>query len=125
MIHMKKHNFNLDICPMCGGEATLHTWVFNGYSYANIRCANCDLTTRNRTDNKGDGSYIFKAVEDWNTRYVPPVDTDDTNTDDVEAPDSGNSETIEPEVTEPETTEPETDGSEESAGTDETEEVTE
>lgn len=56
-------------CPFCGGKANLHTTVRNRfYVSAYIMCDKCGSSSRYFDDNENDGTFIFKAIKEWNMR---------------------------------------------------------
>lgn len=62
---------NLKLCPFCGGEGKLYTFVSDGIpkrSAANVYCKKCSAKAAIFEDSEHDGKYIFKAVEAWNRR---------------------------------------------------------
>lgn len=57
-------------CPFCGGEAKIKTSVSYYKSYAWGECVKCKASTKSIYDIDNDGSFVFKAIEEWNRRVT-------------------------------------------------------
>lgn len=58
-------------CPFCNGKAKLVTYVTisNGAKCAAYcKCEKCEARTAPCADLRGDGRFIFEAIDDWNGR---------------------------------------------------------
>ena len=55
-------------CPFCGGKAKLNTNSSRITSFAYCYCRKCLASGHFAYDEKGNGKYIFEAIEAWNRR---------------------------------------------------------
>lgn len=58
-------------CPFCGSKAKMVTGVTNTvpkYAKVIVVCEKCKASTDCYVDTDGDGSFIDKVLDAWNTR---------------------------------------------------------